>query len=197
MADRHPALTIIDNVYDCASKLARKHGMSIRTNEKSLKNDERTIFLELDGNEPEYRRGFQISNIGQGKIRIWSIVTDLADGTWNQDIRITDYANAEKDIAEVLNNVDTWIDTNADLDPLEEERKRIGTAYYWKHEHDNGTYTISTDFKDGWYAEIIGDNGYDGYLCDQNSNTVFETTGDDSVALMLQIEAEYAKLKPS
>lgn len=200
--DLRAVVAIAENVYDRASLIARKHGLPIRLNKKPDPDNDWTTVLELELNETEYRKGFNVTLSPKytkpGTARIWSLVTDVKTGTWNQDIRddVPLFALGQN-IIEVLTKVDGWIAANDGLDPIECARQRDGTAYYWTHKSEDvsGLSTYEAEFGDSdWSGAITGDaDFYEASLYDAAGNEVFNHEGGEFKELALKLEAEFAK----
>src|SRR5580692_4996642 len=85
------ACEIIDKIYDRVSAIARRYDLFIQTSKKIAKGDDWTIILEIKGDEPEYRVGFDVALLpkftASGTAYVWSLVTDLKTGQWQQFIK--------------------------------------------------------------------------------------------------------------
>ncbi len=201
-ADLTRAIAVVDELYYEASLVARKHDLMIRANKKPARHSW-TMVLELNGDEEQYHKRFSIGLSHEygppGTAMIWSVVTDLRDGTWKQDIRKGVPLDQLKENArEVLKEMDAWITANEGLDPIEQARLRAGTDYYWSYESDSNDYmTYTADLPDGWLGSIEGtDYDFEGHIYDQKlTEPVFEASGSSSHDLIKKIEAEYARLR--
>jgi len=177
----------IDRICDAAVLVAKRHFLSLKygnpTKDKTL--------ISINGDEPEYRIGFSLTDNKDGTYHIWSMVTDLRTGAWQQDIRTE---KSDHDITnqclEVLNKVDQWIKANHGLDAKEEARKRDGRDYYWDYEKHDGIGEWSVEFPNGMLGSLFGEAGYyEGTLNDEQ-----EFTGKTAGDVIKKIEAAYRLL---
>lgn len=197
--DVKSAVATIDKVYPRVSEIARQHDLSLRASRKVAKDPDWTFVLELEGTDPEYRIGFKVSlRPNREGVYVWSLVTDLPTGTWNQHIRDNvPLANLEAVVNEGLTAFEGWLKENEGIDPKEAARKLAGTAYYWSHEYHDEIHEYTADFGDDWSGSI---SNYDGdceaELFDPEGDTVLHLEGNDAKELMLKIEAAFKEKNP-
>lgn len=176
-----------DKIYDATAAVAKRHFLDLKhgnpTKDKTL--------ISINSDEPEYRIGFSLTDNKDGTYYIWSMVTDLRTGAWQQDIR-TEQSDHDitGQVLEVLNKVDQWIKANHGLDAKEEARKRDGRDYYWDYEHHDGIGEWSVEFPDGSEGDVWGETGfYEGTLNDEQ-----EFTGKTAGDVIEKIESAYKHL---
>jgi hypothetical protein len=203
--DFQAACTVVDRIYGPASYLARTHNLKIGTNRKLPKvigdaDSSWVKVLEIEGTEPEYRIGFSIHLSPRhslpGTAHVWSLVTDLKTGNYNQFIRDNvPLAALEETALEGLTAVDGWIKANGDLDPITEAKRRAGTAFYWSFNREkDGTYQYTANFNSSlWKGIVCGDGEtYEGTLTAPDGTELAEE-GENSLDLIKRIEDEYKR----
>jgi len=202
------AYNIVGEVFPKALSIASRHDLMIGTNRRLPTKTEEfnapwVVVLTIDNDDrPEYRVGFSVHVSKRfsapGTVRIWWGVTDLRSG----DLRVATRENLPLgDLRVVLSaeltRFDLALQNNAGLDPLEEARKRQGTAYYWWFRREDGCSTFYTSFDradDGLaIAEISDDDGDGGSWSGEFGDPPFQVTGTSAKDCMLQIEAEYER----
>ena len=175
-----------DRIYDAAAVVAKRHFLSLKHGNPAK---DKTL-VSIDGDQPEYRIGFRLTKNDDGTYYIWSIVTDLATGAWQQYIKTE---KPDHDVTgealEAISRVDGWIKANGDLDAKEEARKRDGRDFYWDYESHYGIGEWSVEFPNGMDGVVWGESGlYEGEF--NNMSFTGKVVGD----VIEKIESAYKRL---
>lgn len=176
-----------DRIYEAAAVVAKRHFLNLKYGNPAK---DKTL-ISINGDQPEYRIGFSLTKNDDGTYYIWSIVTNLATGKWQQYIKTE---KPDHDVTgealEAISHVDGWIKANGDLDAKEEARKRDGRDYYWDFEKEDSIGHWSVEFPNGSEGTVFGEAGYyEGTLNDEQRFTG-KTAGD----VIKKIEAAYKRL---
>jgi hypothetical protein len=191
---------IVGKVYDRASEIARRYELSIKTNRTPDRKGEWTVVLEMEGDQPEYSRGFSVhlseKHSAPESARIWVSVQDLQTGRPRQFVRETvPLAKLESTLNKALAKFGEWLEANEGVDPIEAARERVGITFYWKYEREGDISTFEADLDD-WFGTITGESGdFEGLLFDKDGNTVYTLNGGLAKNLMLALEKEYKERK--